>query len=54
MMKNLIKMMRNFTGLGFVFLLPAIEVVFFCIAIGRDPIQLPLGKPLALSLDILE
>jgi len=43
MMKNLIKMMRNFTGLGFVFLLPAIEVVFFCIAIGRDPIQLPLG-----------
>jgi len=43
MMKNIIKMMRNFTGLAFVFLLPAIEVIFFCIAIGRDPTQLPLG-----------
>ena len=43
MMKNLIKMLRNITGLAFVFLLPAIEVIFFCIAIGRDPISLPLG-----------
>ena len=41
MIKNVIKMMRNLTGLLFVFLLPAIEVVFFCVAIGQTPTKLP-------------
>ena len=35
--KNVIKLSRNLTGLLFVFLLPIIEVVFFCTAIGADP-----------------
>ena len=45
-MKNLIKMSRNFTGLLFVFLLPMVEVVFFCIAVGQNPKNLPfaIGK----------
>ncbi len=41
--KNFIKMWRNMMGLMFVFLLPAVEVFFFCIAIGHDPTRLPLG-----------
>ena len=43
MTKNMIKMMRNYSGLFFAFLLPAVEVFFFCIALGRDPTQLPLA-----------
>ena len=43
MIKNLTKMWRNMTALLFVFLLPAVEVFFFCVAIGKDPIHLPLG-----------
>lgn len=42
-MKNFIKMWRNMMGIMFVFLLPAVEVFFFCIAIGQDPTKLPLG-----------
>ena len=43
MIKNLTKMWRNMTALLFVFLLPAVEVFFFCVAIGKDPSHLPLG-----------
>ncbi len=43
MTKNFIKMRRNVSQLMFIFLLPALEVIFFCGAIGRDPDSLPLG-----------
>ena len=43
MLKNLTKMTRNLTALLFVFLLPAVEVIFFCVAIGREPSHLPLA-----------
>ena len=32
-----------YSQLSFVFLLPAIQVVFFCVAIGRDPVDLKLA-----------
>ncbi len=47
--KNLIKMRRNLSQLLFIFLLPALEVIFFCGAIGRDPAGLKLG---ALNLEV--
>lgn len=43
MMKNFTKMWRNLASLLFVFLLPAVEVLFFCVAIGRDPYHLPMA-----------
>eukprot|EP00095_Tigriopus_kingsejongensis_P001800 maker-scaffold10_size831480-snap-gene-0.20 protein:Tk01800 transcript:maker-scaffold10_size831480-snap-gene-0.20-mRNA-1 annotation:"ABC transporter " len=36
-MKNLIKTWRNKAQFLFLFLLPAVQVVFFCLAIGQDP-----------------
>ena len=41
--KNLTKMVRNFTGLFFIFLLPAIQTILYCVAIGNDPESLPIG-----------
>lgn len=43
MVKNFTKMKRNISQLCFVFLLPAIQVVFFCVAIGRDPSDLSIA-----------
>ncbi|XP_040563313.1 ABC transporter G family member 20 isoform X1 [Lepeophtheirus salmonis] len=42
-MKNFIQMWRNIPNLLFIFLLPAIEVLLFCIAIGNDPTNLNFG-----------
>ena len=41
--KNLTKMVRNCTGLFFIFVLPAIQTVLYCVAIGNDPKSLPIG-----------
>ena len=41
--KNLTKMVRNCTGLFFIFVLPVIQTVLYCIAIGNDPKSLPIG-----------
>jgi len=41
--KNVIKIKRNLSQLLFIFLLPALQVVFFCVAIGRNPTSLPLA-----------
>jgi hypothetical protein len=41
--KNLTKMIRNYTGLFFIFVLPAIQTVLYCVAIGNDPKSLPIG-----------
>jgi len=41
--KNFLKLQRNLPMLLFIFLLPAIQVVFFCIAIGQEPKNLPLS-----------
>ena len=41
--KNLTKMIRNCTGLFFIFLLPAIQTILYCVAIGNDPKSLPFG-----------
>ena len=43
LVKNFIKIRRNIPMLLFVFLLPAIQVVFFCIAVGQKPAGLRLG-----------
>jgi len=43
LVKNLLKLRRNPAMLLFVFLLPAIQVVFFCISIGQEPRGLHLG-----------
>ena len=40
-MKDLL--FRENNSLLFVFLLPAVEVIFFCVAIGREPSHLPLA-----------
>nr|QTW43728.1 ABCH1 [Eurytemora affinis] len=41
--KNFLKLRRNPAMLIFIFLLPAIQVVFFCVAIGQEPANLRLG-----------
>ena len=41
--KNLLKIRRNLPMLLFVFLLPAVQVTFFCLAIGREPRDLVVG-----------
>jgi len=41
--KNLLKLRRNPAMLLFVFLLPAIQVVFFCVSIGQEPRGLAMG-----------
>ena len=43
MKKNILKLMRNVTGLLFVFLLPVAEVAFFSVGVGGDLTQLPLA-----------
>jgi len=43
LIKNILKLRRNLPMLLFIFLLPAIQVVFFCVAIGQDPTGLKLG-----------
>jgi len=43
LIKNLLKLKRNPAMLLFAFMLPAIQVIFFCIAIGQDPKGLNLG-----------
>lgn len=35
--KNMLKLWRNLGYLGFQFLLPSIQIILFCLAIGRDP-----------------
>jgi len=41
--KNFLKLKRNPAMLLFIFLLPAVQVIFFCIAIGQEPKNLRLG-----------
>ena len=41
--KNLIRLRRNLPVLLFQFLLPSIEVIIFCICIGRDPFNIPIA-----------
>jgi len=41
--KNFLKLRRNPAMLLFTFLLPAIQVIFFCVAIGQEPRDLRLG-----------
>jgi len=41
--KNLIRLRRNLPVLLFQFLLPSIEVILFCICIGRDPFNIPVA-----------
>lgn len=41
--KNLIRLRRNLPVLLFQFLLPSIEVILFCICIGRDPFDIPVA-----------
>ena len=43
LIKNILKLKRNLPMLLFIFLLPAIQVVFFCVAIGQEPTGLKLG-----------
>ena len=43
LIKNILKLKRNLPMLLFIFLLPAIQVVFFCVAIGQQPTGLKLG-----------
>ena len=43
LVKNLLKIRRNIAMLLFVFLLPAIQVVFFCVAVGQKPQGLKFG-----------
>jgi len=43
LIKNFLKLQRNIPMLIFVFFLPAIQVVFFCIAIGQQPKNLSLS-----------
>ena len=43
LVKNFLKIKRNIPMLLFVFLLPAMQVVFFCIAVGQTPAGLRLG-----------
>ena len=41
--KNIIRLRRNLPVLLFQFLLPSIEVILFCICIGRDPFNIPVA-----------
>nr|CAI5849586.1 unnamed protein product [Callosobruchus analis] len=41
--RNLLRLIRNLLVLLFVFALPVIQVVLFCICVGNDPKQLTLG-----------
>ncbi|GAB6022337.1 hypothetical protein CHUAL_006458 [Chamberlinius hualienensis] len=41
--KNMLKLWRNLGYLGFQFLLPSIQIILFCLAIGRDPMGLPMA-----------
>lgn len=43
LIKNVLKLRRNLPMLLFIFLLPAIQVLFFCVAIGQEPTGLKLG-----------
>ena len=43
LVKNFLKIRRNIAMLLFVFLLPAIQVVFFCVAVGQKPQGLKFG-----------
>ena len=43
LVKNCLKIRRNLPMLLFIFLLPAIQVIFFCIAIGQKPSGLQFG-----------
>ena len=43
MLKNVFWMMRNFGVMVFIFLMPAFQVIFFCLSIGRNPIGLKLS-----------
>ena len=43
LVKNFLKIRRNIAMLLFVFLLPAIQVVFFCVAVGQKPQGLRFG-----------
>ena len=39
--RNMARFRNNIPALLFVFLLPSIQVILFCIAIGKDPVDLP-------------
>ncbi|CAG7829425.1 unnamed protein product [Allacma fusca] len=41
--KNFICMWRNIGFMLFIFVLPAIQVILFCLAIGREPLDMKLG-----------
>ncbi|RWS27539.1 ABC transporter G family member 20-like protein [Leptotrombidium deliense] len=57
--KNLVRLRRNLPVLLFQFLLPSIEVILFCLCIGRDPFDIPVAivnneQPTDLSFKFLE
>ena len=43
MWRNVTRFRLNIPALLFVFLLPSVQVILFCIAIGKDPQDIPLG-----------
>lgn len=55
LLKNIFWMMRNFAVMAFIFIIPALQVIFFFLSIGRNPIGLKLSivnhelKPLSVE-----
>ncbi|CAO1370797.1 unnamed protein product [Diamesa serratosioi] len=43
MLKNIFWMMRNIAVMSFIFVIPAFQVFFFCLAIGRNPTGIKLS-----------
>ncbi|KAI8423035.1 hypothetical protein MSG28_014123 [Choristoneura fumiferana] len=43
MWKNFLSLFRNYSLLAFIVVLPLSQMVLFCIAIGHDPVGLPIG-----------
>lgn len=41
--RNLKRFQNNIPGLIFLFLLPSLQIILFCVAIGRNPSNLPFG-----------
>lgn len=44
MLKNIFWMMRNFGVMAFIFIIPALQVICFCLSIGGNPTGLKLSK----------
>lgn len=43
LVKNFLRMWRNVGVMLFIFALPVMQVILFCLAIGRDPTNLPMA-----------